>query len=154
MATPALITWSAPEHAHTEKTSDWYWSVGIICLAISAVCIIFGNVITGILVIVATVALVIFISHPVRTVEYKINDRGIVAGDVLYPFVDLESFWVPHDAYPPRLLVKSRKLFMPLIVIYIADIDPDDVREVMLTYITEKEQREPFLKHVLEYFGF
>jgi len=154
MATEALISWSAPEHFYTEKKPDWYWAVGVITLALAAVSFIFGAVITGIFVLVAAVALVLHASKPPRTLYYEINDRGIIAGDRLYPFLSLESFWVPHDELPPKLIVKSRKLLMPLIVIYIDEIDPEEVREVMLNYIAETEHHEPVLKHLLERLGF
>ncbi|OHA17222.1 MAG: hypothetical protein A3C79_02775 [Candidatus Taylorbacteria bacterium RIFCSPHIGHO2_02_FULL_45_28] len=154
MATEALITWNAPEHLYTEKNSDWYWSVGIITLAVAAVAFIFGNVISGLFVIVAAVALVLHASSPAQIITYKINDRGIIANNVLYPFLTLESFWIPHDELPPKLIIKSRKLFMPYIIIYIDGVDPERVREVMLTYIAETMHREPLLKHVLERLGF
>ena len=154
MATEPLISWNAPEHLYVEKKSDWYWSVGIITLALTAVAVIFGQVITGLLVVVAAVALVLNASRPPHVVSYEINDRGIVANDVLYPFLTLESFCIPHDEFPPKLIVKSRKLFMPFIVIYIDEVDPEKVREVMLTYIAETEHREPILKHLLERLGF
>lgn len=154
MATEALITWTAPEHLYTEKKTDWYWSVGIITLALAAVAFIFGNVITGIFVIVAAAALVLHASRPAQIVTYEINDRGIIANNVLYPFLTLESFWIPHDEFPPKIILKSRKLFMPYIIIYIDEIDPEEVREVMLTYIAETMHREPLLKHVLERLGF
>lgn len=154
MATEALISWAAPEHLYTEKRLDWYWSVGIITLAVAAVAFIFGNVITGIFVIVAAVALVLHASRPPRTLNYEINDRGIVAGDILYPFLTLESFWIPHDETPSKIILKSRKLLMPYIIIYIDEVDPEEVRQVMLTYIAETMHREPILKHLLERFGF
>lgn len=154
MATEALISWNAPEHLYTEKRPDWYWSVGIITLALAAVAFIFGNVITGIFVIVAAVALVLHASRPPRSVAYEINDRGLVAGDVLYPFLTLESFWIPHDEHPPKIILKSRKLLMPYIIIYIDEVDPEEIRQIMLTYIAETMHREPILKHLLERFGF
>lgn len=154
MATPALISWDAPEHIHLEKRPDWYWSVGIITLALAAVCFIFSQIILGIMVIVAAAVLVLHASKPPKTVHCEINDRGIVVDSILYPFVSLESFWVPHDLEPARILIKSRQTFMFLIVIYIEDIDPEDVRQVMLKYIAETEHREPFLKHLLERLGF
>jgi hypothetical protein len=149
-----LIAWQAPEHYHTEKTSDWYWSVGIVTLALAAVAFIFGNVITGIFVLVAVGALVIHVSHPVRIYDIEINDRGVVIDDRLYPFLTLESFWIPHDQVPAKLILKSHKLFMPLIVIHVEDVDPEHVREILLKYIAEVEHHEPFLKHLLERFGF
>ena len=154
MATEAIISWNAPSHVYTHKTSDWYWSVGIITLAIAAVCFIFSQVMTGIFVIVAAVALVLHASKPAKTVRYEINDRGIVADEILYPFLTLESFSIPHDRSIPKLLVKSRKMFMPLIVIMIEEVDPESVREVMLKYIAETDHRQPFLHHVLEGLGF
>jgi hypothetical protein len=52
------------------------------------------------------------------------------------------------------MIIKSRKLFMPFIVLYIDEIDPESVREVMLRYIAETEHNEPLLKHLLEKAGF
>lgn len=153
MALPALISWNAPSHFYTEKRPDWYWAVGIITLAIAAVLFIFGEVITGLFVVVAAVALVIHASQPAKIVSHEINDRGIVVDGILYPFLTLDSFWVPHEGRP-RLILKSRKIFMPYIVMQIDEVDPDQVREVMLTYIAETEHQEPLLKHLLEAVGF
>lgn len=156
MATRALISWTGPEHIYVPKTSDWYWAVGIITLALLAVAIIFGQVITGLLVVAMAVALVLHASKPAREIECSINDRGVVVNDVLYPFVGLESFWIPHDSHIPKLLIKSRKAFMPLIVIYpdAESVDLDDIRDVLLRYIAETEHNEPILKHILEGLGF
>lgn len=154
MATEALISWHAPAHFYVEKKSDWYWVVGIITLAITAVCIIFGQIIPAIFVIVAAVALVLHASHPPKNIYCEINDRGIMVDTNLYQFLSLDSFWIPHDEYPHKLILKSRKLFMTLIVVYIDEIDPEQVREILLKYIAETEHHEPFLKHLLERFGF
>lgn len=154
MATEALISWTAPAHLHEEKKPDWYWAVGIVTVAIAAVCFMFGEIVTGIFVIVAAVALVLHAAHPPREVRYEVNDRGIVMDDTLYPFLSLDSFWIPHDEQPPKILVKSRKLFMPLMVFYIEEADPEKVREVLLRYIAETEHREPALKRLLEWLGF
>ena len=154
MATEALIYWEAPAHFYVEKKTDWYWAVGIITLALAAVALMFGEILTGIFIIVAAVALVLHASKPPQRVYYEVNDRGLVFGDKLYPFLSLDSFWIPHDEPTPKLLLKSRKLFMPLIVIYIDEVDPEEVREVLLKYIAETEHSEPFLSHVLERFGF
>ena len=154
MATEALISWKAPTHVYREKTSDWFWSVGIIALALAAVCFIFGQILTGIFVILATLALVLHASKPAKVVYHEINDRGIVVDDILYPFVSLDSFWIAHDIQPGKILIKSRKTFMPLIVILIDEVDPESVRDVLLRYITETEHHQQFLHNVLEIIGF
>ena len=154
MATEALISWTAPEHFYVEKHPDWYWAVGIVTLTLAAVCFILGSIIPGIFVVVAAVALVLHASKPPRIVIHEVNDRGIVVNNVLYPFLTLDSFWIPHDEPIPKLIVKSRKTFMPYIVLFIEEVDPEKVREVMLRYIAETEHYEPLLKHLLEWLGF
>jgi hypothetical protein len=154
MATEALISWNAPEHLHVEKRQDWYWAVGIITLALTAVAIILGNIITAVFIVVSVTALVIHASKPSQNVYHEINDRGIIVGGTLYPFLTLESFWISHDEFPPKILVKSRKTFMPYIVIYIDEVDPEKVREILLKYIAETEHHESLLKHLLERLGF
>jgi hypothetical protein len=154
MATESLISWNAPEHEHVERNSDWYWAVGVITLALAGVCFIFGLIITGIFVIIAAVALVIHAGGTPRTLYYEINDRGIVVDDTLYPFLSLDSFWIAHDAFPPRILLKSRKTFMPLIIIPIDEVDPEQVRAVLQRFIAETEHHEPILTHLLDRLGF
>jgi len=154
MASEALISWNAPAHFYVEKKPDWFWAVGIITLALAVTSFLFGEFVTGLFVIVAALALVVHASRPPHVVEYHINDRGLAADETLYPFVTLDSFWIPHDEMPSKILLKSRKLMMPLIVIYIDGVDPEDVRQVLLKYIAEAEHREPFLKKLLEWFGF
>ena len=154
MATEALIAWNAPSHIHREKTNDWFWSVGIITLALATVCFIFTQWIPGILVIVGVMALVLHASQPPRIVYHEVNDRGIVIDDRLYPFVTLESFWIPHDSPYPKIIIKSRKLLMPFIVVLIDEVDQEEIREVLLKYIAETEHHELFLRHLLEWLGF
>ena len=132
MATEALISWNAPAHIHTEKKPDWYWTVGIITLALAVVAVLFDQIITGIFIVVAATTLVLLSSKPPRILACEINDRGIMVDDTLYPFLSLESFWIPHDEFP----------------------DPEQVREILLSYIAETEHHESFLKKILEAFGF
>lgn len=154
MATEALISWIAPEHLHVEKGTDWYWAVGIVTLALAAVAVIFGNIIVSIFIVVAATALVMHSSRPARDVYHEVNDRGIVVDNVLYPFLGLESFWIPHDEFPSKIILKSDRLFTPFIIIYINEVDPEEVREVLLKYIAETEHHEPLIKKFLERFGF
>ncbi|MEI8327526.1 MAG: hypothetical protein WCG02_00100 [Candidatus Taylorbacteria bacterium] len=154
MATEALISWNAPEHFHVEKRPDWYWAVGIVTLTLAAVCFILGSIIPGIFVLVAAVALVLHASTAPRNIYHEVNDRGLIIDNILYPFLTLDSFWIPHDDPIPKIIVKSRKTFMPYIVIFIDEVDPEEVREVLLRYIAETEHHESILKHILEWFGF
>lgn len=149
-----LISWDAPEHIHTEKNNDWYWAVGIITLTAAALAFIFGNIIFGILIIVSAFALTIHAAQTPRIFHYQITDRGIMVNDVLYPFLGLDSFWIDAHITPSKILIKSHKTFMPYIVIFIEEVDPEKVRDILLNYISETEHQEPLTQKIIERLGF
>jgi hypothetical protein len=152
--TEPIIGWSAPEHYHYEKSSDWYWAVGIITATAAVLAFIFGQIIFGIFIIVAAVTLCLHAATNPRLVRYEINDRGIVVNNVLYPFLSLESFWIDTLHPEPKILIKSQKMFMPIISVPIEEVDPEDVRTILLHYIAETEHIEPFTQKLLEVLGF
>lgn len=149
-----LIEWNAEEHIHIEKNNDWYWAVGIITITAAALAFIFNNVIFGILIIVGSFALVVHSSKRPRTIHCEINDRGVVVDNILYPFLTLESFWINAHSRPAKVIIKSHKTFMPFISIYIDEVDPEEVRDILLNYIAETEHREPLSQKILENLGF
>lgn len=149
-----LISWNALEHIHTEKNNDWYWAVGIITITAVALAFIFNNIMFGIFLLVASFALVVHASKKPKMLHCEINDRGIVINNILYPFLTLDSFWIDAHLRPAKVIVKSHKLFMPYIVIYIDEVDPEEVRDILLNYISETEHDESISQKVLEIFGF
>ena len=152
--TEPIIGWNAPEHYYYEKSSDWYWAVGIIAATAAALAFIFGQVMFGIFIIVATIALCLHAGMRPRIVRYEINDRGLAINDVLYPFLTLESFWIDTLHPEPKILLKSSKMFMTYISVPIEEVDPEDVRTILLRYIAETEHVEPFSQKLLEVLGF
>ncbi len=149
-----LISWDAHEHVHTEKNNDWYWAVGIITITAAALAFIFNNFIFGIFIIVGSFALVIHSSKKPRLIHCEINDRGVIINDTLYPFLTLESFWIDAHIRPAKIIIKSHKTFMPFIIIYIDEVDPEEVRDILLNYISETEHHEPISQKLLEMLGF
>lgn len=150
-----IISWDTPERHYTEKNSDWYWAVGIISFTAAALAFMFGQVIFGVLIVVSAVALTLHASVVPRIIHVEINDRGVVVDKTLYPFLHLESFWIDPHNYPPKIILKSHKMFMPYLHIHIhTDIDPEDIRQILLRYIAETEHEEPLTVKLMERLGF
>ena len=53
-----------------------------------------------------------------------------------------------------KLLIKSKKLFAPHIVIPIEGVSPLEVREFLLEYLEEEEDSESLAQKIMEFFGF
>jgi hypothetical protein len=148
------LTWEAHEHTFKEKNADWYWAVGIIAVSIAAVSIILNDVLFAIFVIVGAFALCLSASKHPALLTYEISDRGVRVDNTLYLYNNLDSFWVETTEHDPKLIIKSKKLFMPYIIAHLDNESPDDVRTVLLGFLKEEEHSEPFGQKVMEFLGF
>ena len=148
------ISWHTIEYPHQEKNVDWYWIVGIVTLSIAVIAIIFNNLIFAILIIVCSFTLSLFASKKPEVVKVEINYFGVTFGKTHYPYAHLDSFWVETREHTPKIILKSKKVFMPFIVIFIEEVPEEKVHEILLKYLPEHEHVEPFLEKLLIYFGF
>lgn len=150
------LEWSAFEHEHIKKTSDWFWAFGIISVASAITAIIFNNILFAIVILVGAFVLGMHAAKPPKKVYFKIGSRGIVVDNVMYPYSSLQSFWVDNENeyIAPKLLIKSKRLLVPHIVIPIEYVEPNDVREYLSEYLDEKEDSEPLAQKIMESFGF
>lgn len=156
---PEKLEWSTLEHEHLHKTADWYWAVGLIALSIAVTAVIFNNLLFAILIVIGAGALMLQSLNGPDELTVTITSRGVVLNKKLYPFSTLESFWVEHDEddpEPSKLLIKSQKLLMPLIVIPIneEEVNPEDVTDYMLDFVDEEELFEPLTQKLMEWMGF
>ena len=156
MASHAVFEWEAHEFEKQHKSSDWYWGLGIAVIVLASVSFIFNNVILGILVIIAGFLIALFAMNHHEPSRFALTGRGLVVDDELFPFQTLESFWVDtSDKHrTPRLLVKSQKLTMPLIVIPLEDVDEEEIEEFIGRYLPLDEHTEPIAHKLFERLGF
>ena len=149
------ISWKALEYKRKEKTADWYWAVILIALAIVVTSFILHNALFAILIIISTGILISFSIIAPKIVEISINQKGVIVGKEMYPFATLESFWVEsQDEDNQKVLLKSKKLIMPLIAIPLEGLHHLDVREFLLQYLPEVEMHEPLSQKIMEKLGF
>ncbi len=148
------LEWRALEHHHEEKSNDWFWAVGIVAVSIAVTAIIWGNLLFGILILVATFSLILHAVRQPKIHDIKIDGRGITIDSFHYPYKSIDSFYVNVHENPPVLLLKSQRFFMPILVIRLDEIHPDDVHEYLKEMLYEDELREPLLQKVAERFGF
>jgi hypothetical protein len=151
------IAWRALDHIKEKKSEDWFWIVGIIAIGMVVLAIFFDNILFAMLIALATFSSFLLAHSAPREIDYEISRKGIRAGDVLYPFSSIESFWVvDEDGYErDRVLLKSKKFFMPMITIPVGNgADLEEVRECLLQYTFEEEMHEPFHEYLMHILGF
>ena len=153
--TARAITWEAPEHHHVEKSSDWFWVVGIIAISAATAAFFFGNFLFAVLILVAAVSLSLVSLRKPRIIAYSVTTRGIRIGEDIYTYPTLTSFHIDTINYPtPHLLVKSKKMYMPLLLMPIPEEYIDEIQDILEVRLPEEELEEPLAHILLEAIGF
>ena len=149
------IYWEAPEHTHIEKTADWYWMLGIIGVAGSVASIIFGNVLFGVVILLAVMTIFVTSHRTPRVIDFEVSVRGIRIEQNLYPYSTLDAFYIDEE-HPagPQLIVRSKKLFVPLLILPIPEKYIDDIEDVIAPRLPEEHIEEPLSHRLMEYLGF
>ncbi|MFH0755521.1 MAG: hypothetical protein V1910_02550 [bacterium] len=149
------ISWKAFEYKRKEKPVDWYWAVILMSLALVIISFITHNIFFGLLIIISTIILLSFSIIAPKMIEISINQKGIIVEKEMYPFATLESFWVESaDEENQKILLKSKKIIMPLIIIPLEEHHHLDVREFLLNYLPEVEMHESLSQKIMERLGF
>jgi hypothetical protein len=148
------IEWENFEYEYKHKTADWYWAVGIITVSIAVASILYGNIIFAILLIVGAFTLCLHAARQPHLIHFELNHEGVLVGKLLYPYSTIESFWVEDRDGDPRILLKSRKIFMPYIIVPLGAVMPETAHAYLSQYLPEEEHHEPLLQKVMEYLGF
>jgi len=147
--------WSALEYEYHEKTSDWFWALGIITLALFLSAIFLKSFLFGFLILLAGFSLALFGARKPNNINFKIDVQGIHIGETIYPYENLKSFWVDYQPpYKKELIIESQKTFMPHINIMLGEADPVKIREYLLKFLKEEKIEEPLTLTIARFLKF
>ena len=149
------VSWEAPEHRHIEKTTDWYWIVGIVAISASVVSIILDDILFSIVILLAATTMGIFGHRKPKILPFEISIRGVRVGETLYTYDSLEQYAIDEEAPEgPQLILRSRHYFMPLIILPLPEEYIDDIEAILGMKLPEVHMHEPLSHRLLEFFGF
>lgn len=154
---PAKISWQAHEHLnHNKKSGDWFWVLTIVAIAAVVLSFYFGNILFGIIIALFAITSGMMVNKKSELMQFEISRKGIRAGDMIYPYSNLESFWVEDGEFEDQILLRSKKALQPIIVIPFDSTrtEAELLRDYLLDYLDEEELDEGFWQKLMEAFGF
>lgn len=152
---PRGIIWEAYEHHHDEKSGDWFWILGIATISLAVASILLGNALLGILIFVGGAVVAMLATRDPKIISYAVTQRGLRIDDKLYPYTNLECFFIDEEGpYGPQLLVKSEKVFMPLLILPLPEDAQDEIEGIIAERLPEQHLEEPLAHKLLEFLKF
>ncbi len=137
----ALIAWEGPEFEVYERDKQWYIAVLVVLLLIIIYAVIINSPIMAITFILIGVVGYIYLQKDPRHLVFAVTAEGVVVGEELFPFGDIESFWIFYE--PPHtylLSLRMRNRALPYVHMPLHQVDPVELREALLQFIPEERQ--------------
>ena len=151
----ALIAWEAPEFDHEAQGILGRLIVGGLLVLGGIFAVFFQNFLFAVFLLIAGGLMISYAYRPPLQVGFAVTSRGIVAGNRMYEFDGLESFWVRYE--PPlfrELSLRSKRLVMPFIRIPLGGLDPVLIRNILLRFLPESEGEPSALDTFSRHLGF
>ena len=151
------ISWQSLErHDHTIKNSDWFWALGIISAGAIILAFYFGDVLFGIILTLFAITAGMLVNKKPEVHQFEISRKGVQIGTLLYPYSNLESFWVEDSGYEDKIILRSRQVGQPIFSIPFdsTEIDAEMIRDYLLDYLDEEELEEPLHQEFMKFLGF
>jgi hypothetical protein len=157
MARIAAFEWHGKEYSSDQRSPDWYWALGIVAAALIVICILFGNVLLSVVVLVAAVAVGLQAAKHSRIHRYTLTERELIIDDVSHPYDTMLSYSVLEyldDTLPPALSIKTDTILTPHLLIPLPVEDADDIYEYLLQHVPHEEHAMTFADYLIRLFRF
>ncbi len=150
-----ILSWSAPEYIIYKKNTLWYICFGVILAFLIFISLLMGSFLTAIVFVLAGILIYVYSERQPKTVNYDVRTSGIRIGNRIYLFRELAGFNIMERNHEVYILLKSKRIVMPLIHIPIKDQDPEEVLNVLGEYLPEDpEINEPIADILAHWVGF
>ncbi len=151
----ALLSWRSLEYIQPENGKERAILAGILAAGFFIGSLIIKNYLLAIIIGLAYSIIYIYSVRKPLMIDFALTRRGIQVGNRVYEYDNLKSFWVFYA--PPELKelsVQSKKTLMPYIKIPIENVNPTQLRSILLKYIPEKKQEESVVDVAARRIGF
>ena len=148
------VSWRGYEYEHREKTRDWYYVLAIISISAAIAAVFFQNFLFAVLVIVAAFSIAVHAAHKPELKDFRIDGRGIKIGSKFYSYENIDSFWLKTGEKNSELFIELKRAVLPLIILPVDNQSSDEAKDILSSYLPEKEQMIPFTQTITDFFGF
>lgn len=136
-----LARWQGPEYEVYSRDRIWYLITTLILIAIIAYMLITDSPIAAITFILIGIVGYIHLQKKPRVLDFTISRDGVSAGNEIYEFDQIKSFWIFYEPPHTRILsLHTKGSMVPYVHFPIHQEDPSKIRKALVKSIPEKKQ--------------
>lgn len=127
----SIISWKSPVRVFKQRSNKFFTKVGVYALILILLAIAFSDpLLVGVIIAFVFMVYVLATSIPEK-IEHRINSMGIVSGDKVFLWEDLDSFWFDKRGDERLLYVQTYLRFPSRLIILLGDVADRTILDIM-----------------------
>ena len=147
------IEWEADEYEKIAKSKYWYGGATAFLFLLVVIGVIARSYFFIVFIVFAAILFVYYSLRAPRHLLFSATPGGISAGAKFYSYRDLKSFWIFDRKGKAELSLETKSVINSVVVIPVAGVDLDELRQYLLQYAEEAEHIENFFDRVSRFIG-
>ncbi|MFA4845062.1 MAG: hypothetical protein WC654_00690 [Patescibacteria group bacterium] len=136
------LQWEVDEYPQHGRSQRWYIVAAVLGVVLIIYAVATANFLFAVIVLMIGVITLLSTFVAPDRVPIVITNTGVVVADMYYDFEAIKDFALAYDPPDVKILyVEFHSAWQPLLSIPLEDVDPNQVREVLLPYCIENIHR-------------
>lgn len=149
------VTWTSTGHEVREKNTDWYWVLWIIAISLSLAVLIFYEIITAVLILVAAATLTLLARSEQTSQTCTVDAEGIRVDQLFYPYTSFRGYEIIlREGKEPLLILSTNAMLNPHLFIHVPEtVSVEALAELLDQFMPMLENGLPLSHRIVEYLG-
>lgn len=137
-----LLAWEVDEFPRHERSRTWYIISTFIGVALIVYAVATANFLFAVIILMVGVIMLVSSMKKPEKVPVMITSTGVLVDDLYYDYDAIRDFSIAYEPPDVKLLYFDFfSAFHPLLSIPLEEMDPNEVRELLLPYCAEDLHR-------------
>jgi hypothetical protein len=147
-------TWQASEYIFHEKPLLWYGVFWLVIAVISGVLAFLRQWLSLVVVVAMSLAVVTYSRKQPRTLEYRIDDKGVTVDGRTLPHDQFRSFSVWEDVGWHEVDLEPTRRFVPRLTLICESEDVEHIVELMSQHLPRHDRHPDLIERATRYLRF
>ena len=144
-----VVNWEAREYIEHEKNIGWYVGFALVVVGLIVVAILLQYWMFIAVIVLAAVALLIYIIRPPRMLHYSLDNKGITEGNNLYAFSDYRSFGILNEGKHYCIVLTPKKRFGMRVTVYFPETEGEQIVDIFGAHLPMEEVHSDLIDRIV-----
>ena len=145
-----VINWEAKEHLEYKHDGVWYGIFALAVIVLSGFAIFVKEWTFLVLIIVAAIALLIYVRRPARELHYSLSAKGLTEGNKLYNLSDYRSFGILNEDNHYSIILTPKKRFATRLTVFFPESQGEEIVDMFGARLPMEPVKLDFLDRLVK----